>query len=80
MVSNTALAWLGNEDDRPRTNFCMLRHPGMESETGRAHVARRTLRATVFSCYIGYIYIYIYICIEFDFEFLCLQIYYFIHS
>ena len=30
MVSNTALAWLGNRDVRPRTNSCMLRDPGVE--------------------------------------------------
>ena len=29
MVSNTALAWLGNEDVRPRSNSCMLRDSGV---------------------------------------------------
>ena len=50
MVSNTALAWLGNGDVCPRTNSCMLRDPDAESATGRANVARRALRATVFIC------------------------------
>ena len=51
--SNTALAWLGHGDVRPRTNSCMLRDPGVESATGRANVARRALRATVFIYYTG---------------------------
>ena len=53
MVSNTALAWLGNGDVRPRINSCMFRHPGVQSATGRADVARCALRATVFICYTG---------------------------
>ena len=53
MVSNTALAWLGNGDVRPRTNSNMLRYPGMKSATGRANVARRAPRATVFIYYTG---------------------------
>ena len=48
LVSNTALAWLGDGDDRPLTNCCMLRDPDVKSATGRANVARRALRATVF--------------------------------
>ena len=47
MVSNTALAWLGNGDVRPRTNS-MLWDPGVKSATGRANVARRASLATVF--------------------------------
>ena len=53
MVSNTALAWLGNGDVRPRTNSCMLRDPDVKSATGRANVARRALLATVFIHYTG---------------------------
>ena len=53
MVSNTALAWLGNGDVRPRTNSSMLRDPSVKSVTGRANVARRALRATVFIHYTG---------------------------
>ena len=34
MVSNTALAWLGNGDVRPRTNSSMLRDPDVKSATG----------------------------------------------
>ena len=53
MVSNTALAWLGNGDVRPRTNSSMFRDPGVKSATGRANVGRRALRATVFITYSG---------------------------
>ena len=53
MVSNTALAWLGNEDVRPRTNSSMLKDPDVKSATGRANAARRALRATVFIYYTG---------------------------
>ena len=44
MVSNTALAWMGNGDVRPRTNSSMLRDPGVKSATGRA-TARQDLCA-----------------------------------
>ena len=54
MVSNTALAWLRNGDVRPRTNTIMLRDPGVKSVAGRANVARRALRATVFIHYTGF--------------------------
>ena len=48
VVSNTAQALLGNGDSRPWTNSIMLRDPGVKSATGRANVARRAQRATVF--------------------------------
>ena len=48
MVSYATLAWLGNEDVRPRTNSSMLRDPDVKSATGRANVARRAPRAAVF--------------------------------
>ena len=51
IVSNTAVAWLGNGDVRPRSNSCMLRDPDVKSATGRANVARRAPRATVFIYY-----------------------------
>ena len=54
IVSNTALAWLGNWNVHARTNSsmeCMLRDPG--EATVRANVARRALRATVFIYYTG---------------------------
>ena len=53
MVSSTALAWLGNGDVRSWTNSCVLRNPDVESATGRANVARRALRTTVFMYYTG---------------------------
>ena len=53
MVSNTALAWLGNGDVRPRNNSSMLRDPGVRSSIGRANVARGAPRATVFIYYTG---------------------------
>ena len=48
MVSNTALAWLGNGDVRPRTNSTMLRDPSVNFATSRANVARHAPHATVF--------------------------------
>ena len=53
MVSNTALAWLGNRDVRPRTNSSMIRDPDVKSAAGQANVARRAPRATVFIYYTG---------------------------
>ena len=53
MVANSALAWLGNGYVHPRTNSCIHRDPEGESATGRANVARRALRATVFIYYTG---------------------------
>ena len=53
MVSSTALAWLGNGDVRPRTNSSMVRDPDVKSATGRARVARRSPRATIFINYTG---------------------------
>ena len=52
MVCNTALAWLGNGDVRPRTT-CMLRDPDVKSATGQANVARRATRATILIYYTG---------------------------
>ena len=54
MVSNTALSWLENGDVSPRTNSSMLRDPDVKSATGRANVARRAPRATVFIYYTGF--------------------------
>ena len=53
MISNTALAWLGNGDIRPRTNSNMFRNPGVKSATGRANVVRLAPCATVFIYYTG---------------------------
>ena len=53
MVSNTALAWLGNGDVRTRTNSSMFIDPGVKSVTGTVNVARRAPRKTVFIYYIG---------------------------
>ena len=53
MVSNFALAWLGNVDVRPRTNSCMLIDPGVKSVSGRTNVAKRAVRATVFIYHTG---------------------------
>ena len=53
IVSNTALASLGNRDVLHRTKSSMLKDPGMKSATGRANVGRRAPHATVFIYYTG---------------------------
>ena len=55
MVSNTALAWLGNGDVRTRTNSNMFIDPGVQSMYSQCtvNVARRAPHKTVFIYYIG---------------------------